>query len=210
MQNLHIVLSKYYLHKKEFLIEKVQIYLFFFSRLRQKTLRHFIFFPLFFPMLFSSLVFLFIFCSLVVLLTILHLGKGKSKTSKKKSSSRKSGKKSGRGRSSSGGRLSRGDAEDTKGCCCLCWALCCIFCCPPCPSSIVSKLAFHPPSSSSYTISGNDTSSKKGASGGSFKPKPSAGWPFSSSDLGNISAFTVKTPSGNKVACMFVPGEVLN
>lgn len=165
------------------------------------------------PMFSPSLTVLLLFSGFALLLIVLHLGKGAGKSRSSKKASSKKSKKSGRG--SGGGGIGGGkdDSEDVRGCCALCLALCGIFCCPPCPCCIVNKLAFHPPSSASYSISsgGGKSSSNKGkGGGGSFKPGPAARWPFSSQDLGTISAFSVKTVSGQRVACMYVPGEVIS
>eukprot|EP00051_Salpingoeca_urceolata_P019251 m.278851 g.278851 ORF g.278851 m.278851 type:complete len:319 (+) comp19384_c0_seq14:3672-4628(+) len=43
------------------------------------------------------------------------------------------------------------DGYEPRGCFSCCWSLCGLFCCPPCPSHIVAKFAFMPPTCS-YTF----------------------------------------------------------
>ena len=48
--------------------------------------------------------------------------------------------------------------------------LCCLFCCPPCPSQIVAKLAFLPPTPTYKLITNNEQTSNSGNSNQSHAP----------------------------------------
>ena len=81
--------------------------------------------------------------------------------------------------------------------------LCCLFCCPPCPSKVVSKLAFLPPtvsyqfqklesttSTSEYKLIANDIQ------GEDNRPLEF--------DNDQVQPFFVKTKRGNKIACTYI------
>lgn len=75
--------------------------------------------------------------------------------------------------------------------------LCCLFCCPPCPSSITTKLAFQPPTTSYQLI-------KKSQEKFQISPSPNADWSLPSGDLKQIEAFYTTSTRGNKILCAFV------
>uniref|UniRef100_A0A915KGX6 palmitoyl-protein hydrolase n=1 Tax=Romanomermis culicivorax TaxID=13658 RepID=A0A915KGX6_ROMCU len=76
--------------------------------------------------------------------------------------------------------------------------LCCLFCCPPCPSNIVSKLAFMPPLPT-YKFYANDTGSKY-----TLQLLEKNEWPYSKSELDQIEVFYTRTSRDNRLACMYV------
>uniref|UniRef100_A0A0K0FEA6 palmitoyl-protein hydrolase n=1 Tax=Strongyloides venezuelensis TaxID=75913 RepID=A0A0K0FEA6_STRVS len=77
--------------------------------------------------------------------------------------------------------------------------ICNLFCCPPFPSSIVSKLAFMPPTPSYKIITNSDNDET------TFELiERRAEWPHGVSDLRNIQMFYTTTKRKNKIACVYI------
>ena len=74
-------------------------------------------------------------------------------------------------------------------------AICCLFC-PPCPSSIVSKIAFMPPPPS-YTITRSGTVSH-------IQLNERAEWQYTQLELDCLEAFTTVSSRGKQIACVYV------
>jgi len=81
--------------------------------------------------------------------------------------------------------------------------LCCLFCCPPCPSKVVSKLAFLPPTVSYQfqKLESSTTSSEYKLIANDIQGEDNRPLEF---DNDQVQPFFVKTKRGNKIACTYI------
>lgn len=78
-----------------------------------------------------------------------------------------------------------------------CRTMCCLFC-PPCPSKIVSKLAFMPPSPS-YVLIPDESGTKC-----TLQLNERADWQYSQKELDQIEVYTTTSTRGKRIACAYV------
>lgn len=75
--------------------------------------------------------------------------------------------------------------------------MCCILC-PPCPSRIVSKLAFLPPSPS-YVLIPDDSGRKC-----TLQLNERAEWQYSQKELDQVEVYTTVSSQGKRIACAYI------
>lgn len=78
-----------------------------------------------------------------------------------------------------------------------CSDICCLFCCPPCPSRIVSKLAFMAPDPT-YSVTEDSNGKCK------LKFEDNADWQYSDREQECVEIFRIRTRRGNVIVCMLV------